>query len=167
MKGEDFYDQLEVRQLASAYSHAVMKLDASAAAEVYLPDGVLSAFYGPDISGRSAIEEALQRVLEPLDFIVQSCSAEMVEVEGDSARASWTVTEWLRFKGKSELACCFGVYEDSLVRHEGFWRFARRRFQPFYRGSVPSEGKLYRPPEYQHRFNVPGGKGILCPDNPA
>lgn len=164
MKAVDLHAQLAVRQLAAAYSHAVMKLDASAAAEVYMPDGVLSAFYGPDISGRQAIEKALRHVLEPLDFIVQACSAEMVEVEGDIARASWTVTEWLRFKGKSELACCFGIYEDSLVRHEGSWRFARRRFVPFYRGSVASEGKLYRQPDFQHLFNIPG-KAISFPDD--
>jgi ketosteroid isomerase-like protein len=132
-------DHFAIRQLANAYSHAVMRRDAAAAAEVYLEDGVLSAFYAPDIVGRMAIAGVLHAALEPLDFITQTCAAEMVSVEGDTALATWTVTEWLRFRDRSELACCFGAYEDRLVRMSYGWRFERRRFVPFYRGTVPSE----------------------------
>lgn len=145
-------DEADVRRLAGAYSHAVMRRDAEAAAAVYTEDGILSAFYGPDIVGRAAVAQALKVSLAPMDFIVQSCTAEVIEVEGDRARSSWSVVEWYRYTGKPELGCCFGVYEDTLVRTTEGWRFTRRRFHPFYRGTVPSEGKSYRTPTLEHGY---------------
>jgi uncharacterized protein (TIGR02246 family) len=139
-------DDFAIRNLTSAYSHAVARLDARAAAAVYAEDGVLSAFSGPELAGRDNICRALEQVLAPLAFLVQACSAGVVDVQGDSARASWSVTEWFRFSGKDELGSCFGMYEDQLVRTAEGWRFARRRFHAFYRGFVPVQGKGYALP---------------------
>jgi hypothetical protein len=140
-------DESAIRSLAAAYSHAIARRDAAAAAAVYAEDGVLSAFFGPEIVGRDKVEEALRQTLAPLAFIVQTCASGLVEVEGDRARSSWSVIEWLQDTGKTDLGCCFGLYEDQLARRPEGWRFTRRRFHPFYRGTVPSSGKLYRPPE--------------------
>jgi hypothetical protein len=145
-------DDLAIRTLTAAYSHAVMRLDAAAAAAVYAEDAVLSAFNFPPLSGRAAIAEGLALTLAPVEFLVQSCSNGMIAVEGDAARASWSVSEWFRMRGKEELGCCFGVYEDSLARLPEGWRFTRRRFHPFYRGTVPSTGKLYERPQLVHDF---------------
>src|SRR3546814_12894557 len=82
-----------------------------------------------------------------------SCTAGVINVDGDAAHASWSVTEQLRFRDKEDLSCCFGVYEDRLVRTSDGWRFARRRFVPFYRGSIPSTGKLYREPAFENTFD--------------
>lgn len=146
-------DELEIQKLTAAYSHAVMRRDGVAAAAVYTADGVLSAFYAPDIVGRDAIADVLSATLAPLQFIVQTCSAGVVEVEGDTARATWSVTELLRLQDKEELTCCFGAYEDMLARSQAGWRFTRRRFVPFYRGEIPSTGKLYREPSFEHSFD--------------
>jgi hypothetical protein len=140
-------DDLAIRNLAAAYSHAVARLDGEAAAAVYAEDGVLSAFFGPEIVGRAQIAEALRLTLAPLDFIIQTCAAGLIDIQGDRARASWSVTEWYRTRGEGALGCCFGLYEDQLARGPEGWRFARRRFHPFYRGVAPSDGKLYRRPE--------------------
>jgi SnoaL-like domain len=140
-------DDHAIRNLAANYSHAVAKLDPVAAAATYAEDGVLSAFFGPEFAGRAQLVEVFTQTFATLDFIVQSCSAGMVELQGDRARASWSVSEWYRNKGQVELGCCFGLYEDQLVRGPAGWRFARRRFHPFYRGSSPSTGKLYKRPE--------------------
>lgn len=155
-------DELAVRQLAAAYSNAVMRRDAAAAAAVYTEDGVLAAFYGPEIVGRAAIRDALQRVNAQLDFIVQSCAAEIVTIDAaaGTARSSWSVTEWMRHRERTELSCCFGIYEDMLVRTAEGWRFVRRRFHPFYRGTVPSEGKLYRAPILEHAYPSLAGAGL-------
>ena len=140
-------DDLAVRSLANAYSHAVSRLDSDAAAMVYAEDGVLSAFRGPDIVGRAKICEAFHNTFDPLDFLIQTCAAGMVEIDGDRAKASWSVTEWFKPKGMDDLGCCFGMYEDQVVRTAEGWRFARRRFHPFYRGMVAVKGKGYLPPE--------------------
>jgi hypothetical protein len=145
-------DELEIQKLAAAYSHAVMRLDGSAAGAVYAEDGVLSAFYYPDIVGRQAVTEALTRTFAPIQFIVQNCGAGIVDIDGDTARATWSVNELLRMREQEALSCCFGSYEDTLVRTEAGWRFKRRRFVPFYRGEIPSNGRLYREPEFENAF---------------
>src|SRR3546814_1074732 len=93
-----------------------------APAAVYTEDGILSAFYAPDIIGRQAIAEILTQTLAPIQFIIQSCTAGVINVDGDAAHASWSVTEQLRFRDKEDLSCCFGVYEDRLVRTSDGWR---------------------------------------------
>lgn len=147
------HDDTPIRRLAAAYSHAVMRLDPVAAAAVYTEDGVLSAFFGPEIVGRPAIEEAFRQTFAPIKWITQSISAGVVDRVGDTARGSWTVVEWLQNRDQKGLACCFGVYEDQAVLTADGWRFKRRRFHPFYRGTVPSEGKLYRDPEFANEYS--------------
>src|SRR3546814_2965687 len=76
-----------------------------APAAVYTEDGILSAFYAPDIIGRQAIAEILTQTLAPIQFIIQSCTAGVINVDGDAAHASWSVTEQLRFRDKEDLSC--------------------------------------------------------------
>lgn len=133
----------EIQRLTATYSQAVMRRDGNAAALTYTADGVLSAFYAPDIVGRQAIADALTSALLPLQFICQVASAGIIDVQGDTATASWTITEHYKFKDREELGCCFGTYEDSLTRYPEGWRFTHRRFIPFYRGTTPSHGKTY------------------------
>lgn len=140
--------EMEIQRLTAAYSHAVMRRDASAAAQTYIEDGVLTAFYAPDIIGRSAIAAVLASALQPLQFICQTASAGVIDVNDGTARATWTITEFYKFKEGDELGCCFGMYEDTLSRCSEGWRFMQRRFTPFYRGTIPSKGKTYRMPEF-------------------
>ena len=143
-------DEIEIQRLAAAYSHAVMRLDGPAAAATYAQDGVLTAFYKPDIVGRAAIAEALTLTLAPLDFLAQNCAAGVIDVQGDIATATWTVTELLKRRGEEKLSCCFGSYEDQLVRSTTGWRFAHRRFLPFFRGDIEAEGRTYPPAAFAH-----------------
>ncbi len=135
--------ELEIRRLTALYSQAVVRRDAAAAAQTYAIDGVLTAFYAPDIVGRQAIAETLASALLPLQFICQSASAGVIDIQGDQASATWSITEHYKFKDREELGCCFGIYEDSLSRFPEGWRFTHRRFIPFYRGTTPSHGKAY------------------------
>ena len=145
-------DEIEIGRLLAAYSHAVMRLDAAGSAAVYTEDGVLSAFNGPDIVGRTAIEAAFVATFTPVRFLVQNCGASVIEVDGDRARVSSSVSEMLQMKGKDQLSCCFGNYDDMLVRTAAGWRFARRRFNPFFRGNLQSDGKQYANPAAPHTY---------------
>lgn len=145
-------DEIEISRLLAAYSHAVMRLDAKGSAAVYIEDGVLSAFNGPDIVGRTAIEAAFVATFTPVRFLVQNCGASVIAIDGDRARASSSVSEMLQMKGKDQLACCFGNYDDDLVRTPEGWRFARRRFNPFFRGNLQSDGKQYADPAAPHLY---------------
>lgn len=143
-----------INVLAARYSDAASRLDGVAAAGVYAEDGVLMAFSGPPIVGRPAIEAALSLTLAPLDFLSQQCTGGMITVgvdgNNDRAVARWNVQEWTRKNGEDQLSCCFGIYEDELVRTAAGWRFSRRRFHPFYRGRVEGKGRLYDRPVIEH-----------------
>ncbi|OJY53911.1 nuclear transport factor 2 family protein [Sphingomonas sp. 67-41] len=142
-------DEIEIQRLAAAYSHAAMRLDGAAAAAVYAEDGVLTAFYKAEIIGRAAIAEALTLTFAPLEFLAQTCGAGVIRIDGDTAIATWTVSELLKRHGEEGLACCFGSYEDQLVRTPEGWRFAHRRFLPFYRGMIESAGRSYPSPAFE------------------
>lgn len=141
-------DEIEIQRLAAAYSHAAMRLDGAAAAATYAEDGVLTAFYKSPIVGRAAIAEALTLTLAPLAFLNQTCGAGVIDVAGDGATARWTVTELLRRHDEESLSCCFGSYEDRLVRTADGWRFAARTFLPFFRGRIAGEGRAYPDPAF-------------------
>ena len=145
-------DEIEISRLLAAYSHAVMRLDPVGSAAVYMEDGVLSAFNGPDIVGRPAIETAFVAVFAPVRFLIQNCGASVIAVDGDRARVSSSVSEMLQGKGSDQLSCCFGNYDDELVRTADGWRFAKRRFNPFFRGNLQSDGKQYADPANPHTY---------------
>ena len=136
-------DEQAIHRLVAAYSHAVMRLDPVAAAAVYAEDGVLSAFNGPDICGRPAIEAAFIATFTPIRSLIQTCAAGVIDIDGDTARASWSVTELLQNKYKDHLSFCLGNYDDQVVRTDAGWRFIRRRFNPFFRGDIASSGRQY------------------------
>lgn len=92
--------------------------------------------------------------------MILSCGSGVVDVDGDFAVASWSVSEWLAVDDSTELNCNFGVSEDTLARLPEGWRFTRRRFQVFSRGRVLFSGKhLPKPvlkPDYDlSRFTDP------------
>jgi ketosteroid isomerase-like protein len=145
-------DEIEINRLLAAYSHAVMRLDPVGSAAVYIEDGVLSAFNGPDIVGRATIEATFVKVFAPVRFLIQNCGSCVIEVDGDRARASSSVSELLQNKGKDQVSCCFGNYDDDLVRTADGWRFAKRRFNPFYRGDLQSDGKQFADPAAPHTY---------------
>jgi ketosteroid isomerase-like protein len=145
-------NEIEITRLIAAYSHAVMRLDAAGSAAVYTEDGVLSAFSGPDVVGREKIERMLGKVYAPLRFLSQNCGSIVVDVEGDTARASSSVSEFVQYKDKDLLSCCFGNYDDNLVRTSEGWRFARRRFNPFFSGTLRSEGTPFAPSLTPHLY---------------
>ncbi|EHJ59824.1 nuclear transport factor 2 family protein [Novosphingobium pentaromativorans] len=152
-------DESAIQKLANHYSHAVFLLDAKMAAAAYMTDGILSAFYGPDIVGRDAIETALATGFAKYDFIMQTSGAVVIEVQGDAAFMRSSVSEWMRRSDTSQLECCFGCYEDKLVRTGADWRFERRRFMPVHRGRFPGEARTYREPRFEigiSGFELPG-----------
>jgi ketosteroid isomerase-like protein len=145
-------DEIEINRLIAAYSHAVMRLDAAGSAAVYTEDGVLSAFDGPDVVGREKIERMLGKVYAPLRFLSQNCGSVVIDVQGDRARASSSVSEFVQYKDKDPLGCCFGNYDDELLRTSEGWRFARRRFNPFFSGTLQSDGTPFAPSATPHGY---------------
>jgi uncharacterized protein (TIGR02246 family) len=147
-------DESAIRALAAGYSDAVRRGDAEQAAATYAEDGVLMAFSGPEIVGREAIQAALHRVLSPQSFVMQTCEGGLIEVDGDTAKARWSVTEWVNPKDTQKLSISLGVYEDTIVRTAEGWRFKRRRFHPLYGGMLAEQGRV-REAVLEHVFARP------------
>ncbi len=139
-----------ITALAARYSDAASRLDGVAAAAVYAEDGVLKGFDFPEVVGRAAIGKVLGATLARLTFLSQQCTGGLVTVTGDTARARWNVQEWNQVRGEDKLDCCFGIYEDELVRTAAGWRFSRRRFHPQWRGRLEAAGTLYDPVKLEH-----------------
>jgi len=139
-------DEHEIVKLANAYSHAVMRRDGRLAAKTYAQDGQLIAFGRPPIVGREALGAAFEASWSPLAFITQICGGQVINVEGDRASATFAVNEFFRTQQADPdvIMCCTGMYEDEVVRTAEGWRFAQRRFSPFFRGTAPAPGKVYR-----------------------
>jgi uncharacterized protein (TIGR02246 family) len=155
---QSLIDESEIRALAARYSDHVRRADGKGAAETYADDGVLMAFSGPEIVGRAAVAEALTRVLPPTTHVMQTCEGGLIEVDGDTAKARWSVTEWIMNKENQEVRVSLGVYEDHLVRTPEGWRFKRRRFHPLYAGDPSGGGRVRKDPEMEHSFTRPLGK---------
>jgi ketosteroid isomerase-like protein len=143
-------DEHDILKLANAYSHAVMRRDGALAARTYAEDGQLIAFGRPPIVGREALAAAFTATFSPLAFITQACVGHVIEVEGDKASASFAVNEFFRPQSQTDtLMSCYGIYEDELKRTADGWRFAQRRFSPFFRGTAAMPGKLSDPPAFE------------------
>jgi roadblock/LC7 domain-containing protein len=144
-------DEHDILKLANAYSHAVMRRDGALAARTYAQDGQLIAFGRPPIVGRAALAAAFTATFSPLAFITQACVGHVIEVEGDRASASFSVNEFFRPQAAQGdmLMCCMGVYEDEVVRTGDGWRFAQRRFSPFFRGTATMPGKVSEAPTFE------------------
>jgi ketosteroid isomerase-like protein len=143
-------DEHDILKLANAYSHAVMRRDGRLAAQTYAEDGQLIAFGRPPIVGREALAAAFTATFSPLAFITQACVGHVIQVEGDTASASFAVNEFFRPQSQTDtLMSCYGVYEDELKRTADGWRFAQRRFSPFFRGTATMPGKLSDPPAFE------------------
>ena len=71
---------------------------------------------------------------------------EIVNVEGETARGRWTITEYARTRKGSPLFT-MGAYRDDYCKEGGRWRFQRRRFSAFYMGPPDMSGTLMPVPE--------------------
>lgn len=120
-------DEQAIRRLVSAYGDAVSHCDAARAAATYAPAGAVS-IVGNETKGRAAIEEGMRASFAAFDVLQLIAHGGLIAVEGDCASARWSTIELGLRRGKPDLHCIFGRYEDELVRLPEGWRFARRTF---------------------------------------
>lgn len=119
----------DIRALAARYTAAANRRDFKVAAATYAHDAALIAF-GSEINSREAIEKAFGALFPTLDFIHQQCAAENIEIEGDVAHATWSVTEYNRRSGEEKVALFLGRYTDQIRRQaDGTWLFSSRKLE--------------------------------------
>jgi ketosteroid isomerase-like protein len=146
-------DEDQIRKLVGAYCDAVAVRDAPRAASVYAEDGVVS-IDGNVLTGRPAIAEGMTATFAAFDFLHQLAHAPRLTVEGDKAKARWSVIEANIRNGDTKLGVIFGVYEDELVRLPQGWRFSRRTFKSVQRLMLET-AKLKLFPAFPYAFQFP------------
>jgi ketosteroid isomerase-like protein len=122
-------DIIAINHLAASYSEAMCRFAVEEAVETYAEDGVLSSTNTEDAVGRAAIAATIGRTVSGLDFVFQTLHQGLVEVDGDTATAHFTITEWARRTADGRGILFLGVYRDEVIRTAG-WRFARRQLLP-------------------------------------
>lgn len=138
-------DQLAIRQLTAAFSDAVTRRDYDAFRTVWAEDGRwnvpgMATQVGPD-----AAAAQLGQLLDGIELLVQMVDGGQVWVDGDAARARWTISEHGRLPDGRGVHY-IGIYQDRHVRTPDGWRFAERTFTFLYRGFSEMPGKAYPPP---------------------
>jgi ketosteroid isomerase-like protein len=135
-------DELEIRQLTAAYSDAVTARDYDTFAALWAPGGRWVIPGLADTVGGESSAEQLRGLLAGQEFLLQLLQGGQVWVDGDTARARWTVVEQGRTT-EGQGIHMVGVYQDELARTEDGWRFASRHFEFLYRGFADVPGKAY------------------------
>jgi uncharacterized protein (TIGR02246 family) len=123
-------DHIEIEHLLMEYGSALDHRDFKAFSQLFASDGEwignIGTFRGP-----AAIRAAMEKVFKargtgsapPASFHLLTNA--IIDVHGDRAVATsrWTFVRIVHGKPVIELA---GVYDDTLVRQDGHWRFLRR-----------------------------------------
>jgi hypothetical protein len=119
-------DEIAIRNLAATYTDAINRRSAAEAAAVYAPDGS-ACFDGGQVVPGDKMEKNFRNVLKKLPFVFQMTNSGIVDIDGDTAKARWWLSEVQLFEGETQYRMWAGTYEDELVRLPQGWRFKHRK----------------------------------------
>jgi 3-phenylpropionate/cinnamic acid dioxygenase small subunit len=124
-------DVAEIEGLILEYARHLDARDLHAYSRLFCADGEWSGNTG-HAKGPDAIQAMLEERLPPNPPAPGPTSRHVVsnpviEVEGDSARASVTWALIRRGEGDEPELALLGHYDDELAREDGRWRFRSRR----------------------------------------
>ena len=123
-------DETAIQRTLNQYSVYASRADWDRVLATYLPDGVWAIpGLGARFEGQAAIREGLLRFAGPMDYILQSNSPALIEIDGDKATAHGVIRECGKFTGRDEALEVLGLYADRLVRTADGWKFAERVFE--------------------------------------
>jgi ketosteroid isomerase-like protein len=119
-------DRAAITDLIAAYGDAVSRRDADAWGATWASAATWSLM-GHEVSGRDAIVALWLGAMAQFDAVSFVTAPGPISIAGDTATARCQTHEVLRAIDGS-IRRVAGCYEDSFVRHDGHWLFARRVF---------------------------------------
>ncbi len=123
----DALDRLSIRELIEAYADAVFRRDAEAWIDCWADDATWDLM-GHSVAGRDAILATWKGAMSAFETTAFFAQPGRIAVEGDLAAARvWTQEVLVTKAGDTRRVV--GAYDDSLVRRDGRWLFARRAFR--------------------------------------
>jgi hypothetical protein len=141
---EDAVDHSEIRRLQDAYADIVSRRQWRELTDVFLADTVLEldlrertlTYRGPQDIGDFIGESIAQFAF--FQFGILGTRVQLRTANNpDSASARMYMTE-LRQAHTGHWSQIYGVYHDRLVRANGQWRFAHRRYHSLARNNMPA-----------------------------
>jgi hypothetical protein len=123
-------DYIEIQNLISLYSIAVSRRDWAALDGMFMPDAHWEVVGGPGtvLDGAKILPGLRSLVEDNSESLCQMNCPAYVKIDGERATAVSNMCEFgLSPDGKVRFEAP-GIYEDVLVKHNGQWRFASRRY---------------------------------------
>jgi len=134
-------ERLQITELIARFTDAASRRDFATMPELFVEDAVWEADaegLGFRHHGRDEIRRWLTDNPNRVEVVFYLAVPTVVELDGpDHARTRTLMTELLRKLDTGEHLQLFGTYDDELVRRDGRWQFARRRFQLAYLRPLP------------------------------
>ena len=133
-------DIQEIQHLAQVYADGVMQRDAEIWGSTWADEGEWHLAPGMDpVKGRDNLKGFWTQVMGGYPNVLHWVQPGLIEVNGDTATARFYVQENIKDAEGNSFRVA-GVYNDELVRENGAWKFAVRRFHTMYRGPVDMSG---------------------------
>jgi uncharacterized protein (TIGR02246 family) len=142
---DDLAGQIEIRDLTARFTDAVNRRAPKELAGLFAEDGEWHVPGVPVAAGREAISTLLHKLLGNFEQLIQLTHSGHVDVTGDTATATWYLTENAADADGNAFAFT-GVYTDKLIRTPAGWRFAQRTFDFLQRGKSAGAGRHYPHP---------------------
>jgi hypothetical protein len=137
-------DDVEIRNLAAKFSDCVNERNIDGFARLWASEGPVWEI-GPPLASRAEgvedIAAMLRRLLGIQRYFMQMTHSGVVTLEGERATARFVVREHGR--GETSYYDNLAVYEDSVVRESGGWRFAKRHYRYRFLDQDPFTGKAF------------------------
>lgn len=133
-------DIQQIQHLAQVYADGVMQRDAELWGSTWAEQGVwhLNPAMDP-VAGRENLKTFWSGVMGGYPNVLHWVQPGLIEVQGDTATARFYVQENIRDAEGNSFRVA-GVYNDEVVKEDGAWKFAVRRFSTMYRGPVDMSG---------------------------
>jgi hypothetical protein len=132
-KLQQVLDVLEIQRMKSTYceiiDRAVDDPASTSALSALLAEDCTSEYGFGSIAGLGEIIRFGAESAASVDMFWHAVATPRIEVDGDTAKASWTVMARSRRKGAAEPVIVFGRYVDELRRTPAGWRFTAMNFE--------------------------------------
>lgn len=133
-------DIQDIQTLAQIYADGVMQRDAEIWGNTFAEDGAWQLAPGMDpVQGRDNLKAFWTSVMAGYPNVLHWVQPGIITVDGETATARFYVQENIKDAEGNSFRVA-GVYNDQLVRENGEWKFALRKFDAMYRGPVDMSG---------------------------
>ncbi|MFT4267129.1 MAG: nuclear transport factor 2 family protein [Xenophilus sp.] len=136
-------DRLQIRELIERFHDAVNHGEPERLGLLFAPDAIweVAPPFQHRFEGPENIVAGISETVGKLDFLFQTCSPIVIDLQGNVATARTSMQEFGRFKDGGAMRVA-GTYFDAFQKKAGVWRFTRRTFRARYADDAPLPGTV-------------------------